>query len=312
MLADNVYFESVSLTGGEPTLRDDLMDIGRLFLSRSASLTLVTNGAFPDKVYAVLKELSREKSKKLYLQLSLEGLEKTHDAIRGSGSFAKILETLEKLKPLEGVKIYLVTTLSRLNSSDIVAMIEYFSKYGLEHRFNIARGVDNSLFGLDKDFVNNHTPENFQANYLSIEEINNIHSVLTELNRKIGFWTEHNRLVMKYSLDILKSRKRQLRCYAGIRDSVLYPNGDVAFCEFMRPFANIRDFDYSLRALWRSSRAGESRRHIRDCCCIHSCNLSTSITHDPSLPFNEIKKRGVKGNLASLRRAAANIIRGAH
>lgn len=311
MLAGDIYFKSVSLTGGEPTLRGDLMDIAGLFFSRSESLTLVTNGAFSDKAYAVLKELcSRGKAKQLYLQLSLEGLEKTHDAIRGAGSFAKVMETLEKVKPLEGVKIYLVTTLSRLNSADIAAMIEYFSKYGLEHRFNIARGADNSLFGLDRDFVNSHTPEDFQGNYLGIEEISSIYSLLSELNRKTGFWTEHNRLVMKYSLDILKSRKRQLRCYAGLRDSVLYPNGDVSFCEFMRPFANVRDFDYNLRALWRSNRVRESRRHIRDCCCIHSCNLSTSITHDPSLPFGEIKKRGIWGNFASLGRVTVNFIRG--
>jgi len=63
-------------------------------------------------------------------------------------------------------------------------------------------------------------------------------------------------------------------------DGVIYANGDVALCEFTRPFANLKDFDYNFRRLWHSPRAGEARKAIKTCFCAHPCNLISSMRCD--------------------------------
>jgi len=97
------------------------------------------------------------------------------------------------------------------------------------------------------------------------------------------FWSELQQEKIRLSLAMIEGKKRQLPCYAGKIDAVLYANGDVAMCELTRPFANVREFGCDMKKLWRSPRAGWTRDRIRGCFCIHGCNLSTSMMFEPRL-----------------------------
>jgi MoaA/NifB/PqqE/SkfB family radical SAM enzyme len=78
---------SVAFEGGEPLLREDLTEI--LAYSRSLPLhtSLITNGTLLE---SRIDEIAQYINGALYV--SLDGLEKTHDAIRGvNGCFRKAL-----------------------------------------------------------------------------------------------------------------------------------------------------------------------------------------------------------------------------
>jgi MoaA/NifB/PqqE/SkfB family radical SAM enzyme len=78
----------VAFEGGEPLLRKDLVDI--LAYSRSLPLhtSLITNGTL---LKSRINEIAPYINGVVYV--SLDGLEKTHDSIRGvSGSFKKSVE----------------------------------------------------------------------------------------------------------------------------------------------------------------------------------------------------------------------------
>ena len=80
----------VAFEGGEPLLRRDLVDI--LAFSRSLPLhtSLITNGTLLE---SRIDEIAPYINGVIYV--SLDGLEKTHDAIRGvKGSFRKALAGL--------------------------------------------------------------------------------------------------------------------------------------------------------------------------------------------------------------------------
>ena len=70
---------SINVTGGEPFLRPDLFHILEAMRQRGFDLYLLTNGTLLDRDKA--RRLSRLPVRGV--QISLEGLEETHEALRG-------------------------------------------------------------------------------------------------------------------------------------------------------------------------------------------------------------------------------------
>jgi thermostable 8-oxoguanine DNA glycosylase len=77
----------------------------------------------------------------------------------------------------------------------------------------------------------------------------------------------------------LKFGTKRVDCVAGRFDGIIYEDGAVAFCENLRAFANLKDYDFDFHRLWNEERTRRLQRSLR-CHCIHTCNLSTSMGHD--------------------------------
>lgn len=99
-----VYGESIiTLSGGEPLLRQDFFEIAEHAKSRGLSLFLMTNGTLIN-TQEVATRLARLMDK---IQISVEGTSpETTDAIRGKGTFNRILTAIQFLKETD-VKLYL-------------------------------------------------------------------------------------------------------------------------------------------------------------------------------------------------------------
>lgn len=78
----------LSLTGGEPLLREDLPEIIRRAVGHGMIVGLNTNGMLLDERPEVLAEVQR-------VTMSLDGPREIHDAIRGEGAFDKVLQGAE-------------------------------------------------------------------------------------------------------------------------------------------------------------------------------------------------------------------------
>ena len=118
-----VYFVTVS--GGEPFLRPDLLDI---FAARGDQYFQVyTNGMLIDRKMA--KTLARLGN--VLPAISVEGWEKETDARRGSGAFRKILETMSFLRE-EGVLFGFSATATRKNSEVIISdeFVDFWARQG--------------------------------------------------------------------------------------------------------------------------------------------------------------------------------------
>ncbi len=126
---------SFQFTGGEPFLRKDLFDILSVSLDEGFETFLMTNGTLIDRSAA-------EKIKKTGLsavQISLEGLPETHDAIRGGGSFKKAAAGIRALADA-GVEVTANVTLTKMNVGDIGAITEQAAGLGAA-RIGFARLV---------------------------------------------------------------------------------------------------------------------------------------------------------------------------
>ncbi len=79
------------VSGGEPLLHPDLERVNALAAGRAFRSVLVTNGTLLDE--AIAGALSFQE-----VQVSLDGMEKGHDLLRGKGSFASALNGLDNLR----------------------------------------------------------------------------------------------------------------------------------------------------------------------------------------------------------------------
>jgi MoaA/NifB/PqqE/SkfB family radical SAM enzyme len=91
----------VRLSGGEPFLRDDLLDVAEAIAraSRPRVLHVTTNGSFPDKVAAFAEAFSAPR--RLAFMVSFDGHREAHDASRGARvTYDLAMETVRRLAAL--------------------------------------------------------------------------------------------------------------------------------------------------------------------------------------------------------------------
>jgi len=107
--------EEVNFTGGEPLLRPDWPAIVGHLNDLGIRTKILTNGlALKPDVVAELKNVGVEA-----VGVSLDGLEKNHDYIRGrEGLFKSIITNIEKTQSA-GLNVTIITTVNSLNVNDL-------------------------------------------------------------------------------------------------------------------------------------------------------------------------------------------------
>lgn len=135
----------VLLTGGDPLLREDAWDIIKAFRNRGIPTIILGNP------HLVNDEMAKNLIKLgvNYYQLSIDGMEKTHDSIRNRGSFKKTWEAVDVLKR-NGFLVGISLTLTARNYLEIRKVIDCCVKHGV-NSFRLSRLV---LEGKGKNFKN--------------------------------------------------------------------------------------------------------------------------------------------------------------
>jgi len=102
------------LSGGEPLLHKDFWRINELLPEYAFRSILLTNGTLIDD--RVSRRLNVHE-----VQISLDGMEKAHDLLRGRGSFKKALRAIQCLKGA-GIDVSIATMVTSYNREDFPAM----------------------------------------------------------------------------------------------------------------------------------------------------------------------------------------------
>ena len=108
----------VSFSGGNPFLHPDFLQLYQAAFDRNLNLAILGNPVSESQIDAILQIAEPS-----FFQVSLEGLEKHNDQIRGKGSYQSVLEFLELLKKK---KIYsmVMLTLTRGNLDQVLPLAE--------------------------------------------------------------------------------------------------------------------------------------------------------------------------------------------
>lgn len=129
------FSPSFNITGGEPFLRPDFFTILEDFAACGHGLFVLSNGTL----------ISEEKAERLAkigvsgVQVSMEGPEEVHDAIRGRGSFSAAVSGVKNLLRA-GLPVTLNVTVSRINAPRMPEMVALASSLGVQ-RLGLARLV---------------------------------------------------------------------------------------------------------------------------------------------------------------------------
>ena len=121
-----MYFTNI--TGGEPFIRDDLKDIVRELLKKSDRIVISTNGFFTDRIVELCKEFPQ-----VGIRISIEGLEKTNNEIRGlDDGFNRGYTTLKKLVDMGMKDVGFGMTVQDRNAADLVPLYNISDELGME------------------------------------------------------------------------------------------------------------------------------------------------------------------------------------
>ena len=277
------------LTGGEPFLRKDLAKIAQIFCSQNSvkNISLPTNALLTDTIVNQAREILVScPNTFLNLILSLDGIGKDHDEIRGvPGNFEKFQETYRRLQPLrkefKNFGLSTVITHSACNQDKLGGIYKYLRENMEFDNINL-----NLVRGRPKD------PATKEIDISCYERFN------SQLNNDLagGRLPFHRYRLAKFILakDMLqremisrtfRETKMIYPCYAGRLNAVITEAGDAYPCELLdAKIGNLRDFDFDFRRLWFSNRAKQVRKGIKDskCYCTHECFWATNLLFNPA------------------------------
>jgi len=267
----------VTLSGGEPFLRDDLPQICEGIVERSqpAIINIPSNGLLPDLIETKTKDiLSRIGNTTLIINLSMDAVGERHDELRGvRGNFKALIETYRCLQSLKknhhSFRVGIHTVISKLNIDDIVTTYEFVKELRPDSYVAEVAEERSELFNIGKDIT--PLPDSYAA--VMGEFMGRIQKDYLSSGRDTSKVTQAFRLVYyQIAIEVLREHRQVIPCYAGVASCQITPFGDVWSCCTLgdtKIMGNLREVDYDFKRIWMSDRAKDVRKFIRDrnCAC---------------------------------------------
>ena len=268
--------ENASLHGGEPTLRKDLAEICGIILDacpRLKCLWISTNGFGPKRiekrVLEIIEVLRSKNFHALDINVSIDGLEDTHDAIRGvKGGFQQAVETIKMLKRLSldfPININIGTVILPSNLYQIDALEK------LAQSLDVPINFQPLMF--DKFF---NIPGESDLKF-SRDDIEKFKEIVTS---KLANGNTTTSQYWCHFLSMMEGENRKIPCAFDRYVFSLYPTGEVLPCsrEDWILFGSIYKED--AEKIWFGKRARMIRRKMkREVCssCTFYCGVEFSL-----------------------------------
>jgi MoaA/NifB/PqqE/SkfB family radical SAM enzyme len=142
-----INVNSIYLTGGEPTLHPDFSSIVDYIHKNNIDLALATNGNNVENLPASLTAFNKTKEG---VFVSIDGIERTHDKLRGvDGAFKNALKTINALLNKD-VPVRISSIIWKENISELEEMIQLSKSIGVyklhfSMLFNAGRAAANDI-----------------------------------------------------------------------------------------------------------------------------------------------------------------------
>ncbi|MBE7559709.1 radical SAM protein [bacterium] len=276
---------SWNLTGGEPFLRADLPDLLADIEThnRPRKLQINTNALQTEKILPMVESMLERLRTTVLLQVSIDGVGQTHEDMRNlPGCFPRVERTLQELVRLrdarpDRLELVGACVLSERNYREVDEIIAYiFDKMRVVPTFDFVRGSGFSVWNLPEHLQVHEDPPYYKLP--PKEALPEVYEKIRAFNRRMGCAADYYIAHLKHQIEMYLTEKPTIPCIsAGRSYAVVYSDGQVAACEFTRPFAHLRDYDGDLYRLWNSPEAEARRREITQCYCTHACFLTTSM-----------------------------------
>lgn len=249
----------LNITGGEPFLKDDLSEILDVVKKKAKRVVISSNGFLTKRTMDVMSKHSD-----VGIRISMDGIEETHDKIRGvKGAYRKAVETLQGLKALGIKDLGISVTVSDQNAQDLLAVYE-FSK---ENHIELATAILHNAYYFHKE--DNVILNKYQVE-LGLKEL--IGKFLKSRYPKDWFRAYFTQGIVEH----MYGNQRSMKCTMALESFYIDPYGKVRPCNVMDfTFGNIKDKTFP--EIWTSSEAKEARKRVDS--CSSNCWMVGSVGH---------------------------------
>ncbi len=249
--------DAVRLTGGEPFVRKDMLDIAHLAQRKLRPLVLhvTTNGFLTERIISFCEQ--RQRDVPLMMLISIDGMKDKHNAVRGrETAWDSVQRTLWALAPRQkelrmrlGVN---QTIVDAEGATQYRELHELLRPHGIQH--NVVMAYDASAtYSLEDEVMATSQIGKFATFGEFTHET--IRALLDEVERDLGEFPMLDRMAKKYYLQGVRARLlgegtvNSPPCVALNTHLRLFPNGDVPTCQFnTRKVGNLKR--QSFQELW--------------------------------------------------------------
>lgn len=283
----------LALTGGEPFMRDDLLDIAEAFYKSSepSYITIPTNGLLTERIVKMASDIAdRCPKSSIRIKLSLDGIGGVHDDIRGvPGAYERLLKTYDELMKLtkKNLSIGLTITFSSFNKDTIKDTLDYVLNSG---RFQnpIPPSVNYVRGNTREEGAKQIGAEEFERTIKSLSEAIAEKYKNRSLATKLLIADEY--FGKELTAGIISRNRMPIPCYAGLSSIVITEEGAVYPCEILTTkMGSLRESNYSIDNIMKNNGV---RKFIKDgkCACTHECNMFTNTLLNARLYPRILKK----------------------
>jgi radical SAM protein with 4Fe4S-binding SPASM domain len=268
---------SFYLSGGEPFIREDTVEIIEYITRKGMSVTINTNGTLLTNDN--LAKLA--KIKKLTINFSIDGLEEAHDEIRGKGTFNKTTNNIRELIKLRGEALYpSIKTNTTLFSPHLLGHMDELIRYlqdsvGVDavsfrnlfftykKQAEAHKALLKQVFDIDEYAVDSHIIDRPEQKYLLqlSEEVKRVEK--TRYSKPVFIIPRlAKEQICRYYTDL--SFKSSGRCLVAWNFLMIKANGDTMFCpdEWMTEYKLGNVKETRIEDMWRSKAAGHFREEL--------------------------------------------------
>lgn len=295
------------LMGGEPFLYKDFDTLFKTAHEFGLQTHIITNGFYLDKHIDILKDTDTD------ITISIDGLGKIHDSIRGSeGLFDKVVNNIRLISKYQKdgskMKLRINHVMLPENINNLIEFHEFFKDFDVEtFTFQHIQSSSANLNNLSKEQWRKRLNQNYCTGLIPNKEYKldkeYANSVKTALNKFKAYNHSHNcfvfpaledeELIDYYTNNNLDNLRKNMVCCTPWLNPAINPNGDVFNC-IGNAIGNIKE--ESFWDIWNSEKAQKLRTALTKdgkftictkCCCFYKGNFIPAV--DGKTKINGIK-----------------------
>ena len=267
--------DNCNVSGGEPTLRQDLAEMIDILYPKSRIMEISTNGLHADKLEPIVRKYPDIK-----IRFSIEGFSELNDTIRGEeNGFQKKLEGMKQLIDAGGCDLGFGTVIQDENIDQLVDLYRLCRDLGIE----FATSALHNAFQF-------HKSDNYFFDRLKVAR--RVEDLITEqlMSSSIKNWF---RAYLNLGLiEKILGHDRLIPCIAGTGFVFIDPWSDVYACN-VRPdllMGNLAEQNWN--EIWNSQLAEEIREKVatcqQNCWMVTTARTAMRNKRVPSLPKIEV------------------------
>jgi sulfatase maturation enzyme AslB (radical SAM superfamily) len=270
--------ENANVSGGEPTTRNDLVDICRIMLDKLPRLRkfgLNTTGLTPHRAIPMLTkivEMCEERGVIFSFRVSIDGVGEMHNQVRKvKKGFEKASQTIRAMQELQKkhkrFNFGVSTTIFHMNLDDAENILAWAKSEKLDIVFNMVRFTDAMLGNSELEVKwKPMGPEEERMREFFLDRV-----------RMDPLLDGQNYIYMHYADMIANGYHRMAPCPFQTQGIMLNPDGGMFFCENSDVVGNVRDVD--AEELYFAAASQKHRDYVRsEKCptCLSPCQMNVA------------------------------------